>query len=69
MARQYKQVLVDPPGPLVLIRLPEWAKQQGLWKRLLSRLWQSEGDQNGIGQPIEEQEEPLWIRMEEHLRR
>jgi len=68
-AQQFTQVLDSPPAPLVLIRLPEVAGRQSLGKRLMSWLWQFGGGQDGIGESISEQEEPLWIRMEEHQRR
>lgn len=68
-AHQFKQVLDAPPAPLVLIRLPALVTHQGFWNRLLAWLWRPGGEQYGIGQTIPEQEEPLWIRMEEHRRR
>lgn len=67
--QQFTQVLDTPPVPLVLIRLPAVTGGQSLWKKLMSRLRQSGGGQDSIGESISEQEEPLWIRMEEHQRR
>lgn len=67
-AHQFKQVLEAPPAPLVLLRLPARAAPQGLWKRLLAWRWRSGEESAGIGQTVPEQEEPLWIRTEDHRR-
>ena len=67
-AHQFKQVLEVPPAPLVLLRLPARAAPQSLWQRLLAWRWRPGEESAGIGQTIPEQEEPLWIRTEDHRR-
>jgi hypothetical protein len=68
---EVKQLLVEPPAPLVLIRLPTHTSsvpQPHLGARLFSWLRRWRERQETIWQSEERQviEEPLWIRTEQH---